>query len=386
MTENSLKPAAIRLRDWAIHQAYPLWASAGFDREHGRFEERLSMRGERIADVPIRLIVQARQVYAYGLAARRGWYREAHELVETAYSSMVRDFHGRSGPGGWAYTISRNGQVVDARHDLYSHAFVLLGIASYVQATGKTAALALANDTLAFIDGHMRASSSGGFLDSVPPTDAIRRQNPHMHMLEALLSLWSASADPRYLARAGEIFGLFTSRFYAPAHGTLGEYFDTALKPAKGVTGAIVEPGHHYEWIWLLRWFQRESGCAVQSYVDGLFAHADGHGYDAAGLVVDELLDDGRIRTPSHRAWPITEAIKANVVEAALGRANSARKAAVLTGLLLDRFLATDPAGGWVDRLDAKGACATDFMPASTLYHIVCALDELDRFASRKPA
>ncbi len=344
------------------------------------------MRGERIADVPIRLIVQARQVYAYGLAARRGWHRGAHELVETAYASMVRDFHGRNGLGGWAYTISRDGKVIDSRRDLYSHAFVLLGIASYVQATGKTEALALANDTLAFIDGHMHAGSAGGYLDSVPAIDAIRRQNPHMHMLEALLSLWSASADPRYLARAGEIFGLFTSHFFSSTHGTLGEYFDAALNAATGITGTIVEPGHHYEWIWLLRWFERESGRAVQPYVDALFAHADGHGYDAAGLVVDELLNDGSLRTRSHRAWPITEAIKANVTEAALGRAQSERKAADLVTLLLDRFLATEPAGGWIDRLDEKGACATDFMPASTLYHIVCALDELDRFASGKSA
>ncbi len=344
------------------------------------------MRGERIADVPIRLIVQARQVYAYGLAARRGWYRGAHELVETAYASMVRDFHDRNGLGGWAFSISRDGEVVDSRRDLYSHAFVLLGIASYVQATKKTGALALANDILAFIDSHMHAGSAGGYLDSVPAADAIRRQNPHMHMLEALLSLWSVSADPRYLARAGEIFGLFTSRFYSPTHGTLGEYFDAALNPAHGATGAIVEPGHHYEWIWLLRWFQRESGRAVQPYVDALFTHADRHGYDVAGLIVDELLNDGSPRTRSHRAWPVTEAIKANVTEAALGRAHSERKAANLVTLLVDRFLATEPAGGWIDRLDEKGACATDFMPASTLYHIVCALDVLERFASGQPA
>ena len=344
------------------------------------------MRGERIADVPVRLIVQARQVYSYALAAQRGWYSGAHELVETAYASMVRDFHGRNGPGGWVYTIGRDGRVVDSRRDLYSHAFVLLGIASYVQATKRTEALALANDTLAFIDSHMHAGSAGGYLDSVPAADAIRRQNPHMHMLEALLSLWSVSADPHYLARAGEIFGLFTSRFYAPTHGTLGEYYDSALNPAPGATGTIVEPGHHYEWIWLLRWFQRESGRAVQSYVDGLYAHADRHGYDSAGLVVDELLNDGSLRTRSHRAWPITEAIKANVTEAALGRAQSERKAANLVTLLIDRFLTTDPPGGWIDRLDEKGACSTDFMPASTLYHIVCALDVLDRFVSGKPA
>jgi hypothetical protein len=39
-----------------------------------------------------------------------------------------------------------------------------------------------------------------------------------------------------------------------------------------------------------------------------------------------------------------------------------------------------------MDRLDEQGRPATDFMPASTLYHVMCMLDELDRFASGEPA
>jgi hypothetical protein len=35
-----------------------------------------------------------------------------------------------------------------------------------------------------------------------------------------------------------------------------------------------------------------------------------------------------------------------------------------------------------MDRLDEQGRPATDFMPASTLYHILCMLDELDRAAT----
>ena len=384
MTVDSQTLAVARLRDWAVQQAFPLWAGPGFDHEHGRFEERLSLRGTRIADVPIRLLVQARQIYAYGLASERDWYSDGQALIEQAYASMIRDFYRRDSKGGWVFTIFPNGAVADLRRDLYTHAFVLLAIASYIKATGKTEALSLADETLSYIDGQMRAAAGGGYLDSLPALDGLRRQNPHMHMFEGLLSLWSSSRQPRYLARAGEMFGLFTSRFFDSNYGTLGEYYNAKLEPAEGIVGTIVEPGHHYEWIWLLRWFERESGRTVQPYVDALFAHADAYGYDASGLIVDELLADGSPRTRSHRVWPITEAIKANVTEAALGRANCAIKAATLTELLLDRFLTSATAGGWIDRLDEKGATATDFMPASTLYHIVCALDELSRFTFGK--
>jgi len=379
-----VRPAAARLRQWAISQALPLWAEAGFDSEHGRFEERLSLDGKAIADAPLRLIVQARQIYSYSVAHRRGWYKGAHALVEEAYRSMVRDFRHRDGQPGWAFTIRRDGSVDDDRRDLYSQAFALLGIASYVAVSGSHDALSLADELLDYLDRHMRAPKAGGYLDALPATDSVRRQNPHMHMFEALLSLWSSSKKERYLERANTMFDLFTVHFFQPGPGVLGEYFDQALQPADGIIGRIVEPGHHYEWIWLLRWFERETRRQVQSYVDALYRHADAYGYDGYGLVVDELLSDGRVHKPSHRAWPVTEAIKANVVEAAMGRRAAADKAVALVDCLLERFFAGVRPGGWMDRLDERGRPATDFMPASTLYHVICALGELDQFVVRR--
>ena len=78
----------------------------------------------------------------------------------------------------------------------------------------------------------------------------------------------------------------------------------------------------------------------------------------------------------------MAEAIKANLVEARLGRAQSERKATRLAVLLRDHFLTADPAGGWHDRLAHDGACLSRFMPASTLYHLACAIDELSQFAT----
>jgi len=377
-----LKPAAAALLGWATDAALPLWATAGFDVEHGRFEERLTLGAERIPTVPVRLLSQARQIYAYALAARRGWYPGAAALVEQAYSSMVRDFHGRDGQGGWIFSIRRDGAVADPRRDFYAHTFVLLAIASYVQATGKQQALALADEALAFVDRHLRAAKGEGFLEGLPLADGLRRQNPHMHMFEGLLSLWECSQDARYLIRAGELFDLFAARFFRAEPGILGEYFTAALQPAEGVAGRIVEPGHHYEWVWLLRRFGQITGRSVQPYVDALYDFADRHGFDGAGLIVDELLVDGSHHAPSRRLWPIAEAVKANLVEARLGRPQSVGKAASLAVLLRDRFLTTDPPGGWHDRLDRDGVCLSKFMPASTLYHVVCAIDELSQFAS----
>lgn len=77
----------------------------------------------------------------------------------------------------------------------------------------------------------------------------------------------------------------------------------------------------------------------------------------------------------------MTEALKANVAEVAAGRPGAAAKAAEVATLLHRHFLTAAHPGGWMDRLDIKNAAAAPNMPASTFYHVLCAIDELDRVA-----
>jgi mannose-6-phosphate isomerase len=375
----AIDAAARRLHGWLVGQALPLWATAGFDAGHRRFEERLAMDGRPIAATPQRLIVQARQIHSYALAARRGWHADADRLAREAYASMLRDFHRPDGDPGWIFTIRRDGTPDDSRRDLYSHAFALLALGSYAGRTGDRAAVALADETLDFLDRHM-AAPAGGFVDVLPAGGGPRRQNPHMHLFEALLNLWQNTRERRYLERAGGIFRLFADRFFQAERGVLLEYFDERLAPAPGEAGHVVEPGHHCEWVWLLRWYERETGDAVQRYVDGLYGHALRFGLDRGGLLVDELLDDGTVRMPSRRLWPVTEAIKATLLEAGRGRPDALATAVALADALFERFLAGALPGGWIDRLDAEGRPVGDFMPASSLYHVIGAIDELDRY------
>jgi mannose/cellobiose epimerase-like protein (N-acyl-D-glucosamine 2-epimerase family) len=356
--------AGLDLR-WAVEQALPLWASRGFDPAHDRFEELLTLQGEPVRDVPHRLTVQARQVHGYALARKRGWFTEADAMIERGFRSMARDYRKSH---GWVFAAHRDGQAHDSRRDLYAQAFVLLAAGSYAGLTGDRGALVLADELLAELDRDFGAAA-GGYLEQLPAADLPRRQNPHMHLFEALLNLWMNTREPRYLERASRMFDLFTRHFFEPEAGVLLEYFDEAWAPRPE---RIVEPGHHCEWIWLLRWYERETGTPVQPYVDALLAHVERCGIDTAGLLPDEVMADGRVRTPSRRLWPMTEAIKAYAVE---GRRD---RAVALADLVGRHFLTGVVPGGWMDRLDAAGRPATDAIPASTLYHLLGAVAELN--------
>lgn len=362
------RPALAALERWFIEAALPLWATSGFDEVHGRFEECLDTANRAIVDAPLRLMVQARQIHVFANAATRGWFSGADALASRAFETMCRAYHRRDGRDGWVFSLSRDGGVADPTRDLYAHAFVLLAISSYLKMSGDRSVVSLADETLAFVDGAMKAPA-GGWLEAVPAPTGPRRQNPHMHLFEALLLLWTSSGERRYLERADQVLDLFMGHFFRQGDGVLLEYFDNDLAPAPGAEGSVVEPGHHYEWCWLLRTYQASGGThAAIETLDALYRHALRYGSDREGFVVDEVTAAGKVRTPSRRLWPMAEAIRCNIAEAAAGRSGAADRAEAQARLLRARFLT--PSGGWTDRLDAEGRALVDRMPASSLYHL----------------
>ena len=106
------------------------------------------------------------------------------------------------------------------------------------------------------IEAHLR-HPAGGFVEAGdPPFQA----NPHMHLFEACLAwLEAKEADhgggARFEAVAAEIAELALTRFIDPDAGFVREFFAADWSPAPGEAGRIVEPGHQFEWAWLLeRW------------------------------------------------------------------------------------------------------------------------------------
>ena len=238
--------------------------------------------------------------------------------------------------------------------------------------------LAAALDTLSVLDQHFE-SPTGGYHSVLPGDASKREQNPHMHLFEAMLAWFEATGREMFLARAAELYGMMAARFFQHRTGILAEYFDGSWNPREGIDGRICEPGHHFEWSWLLRRYAALSGRGDSPVAQALKEFGDRHGFDSEGFVVDELLDDGRVHKTSRRCWPHTEAIKAEVAAAETGDEQAAARAAQTIDRLLAAFLGRPVAGGWIDHVDANGAPIVDPMPASTLYHVFLAAAEADR-------
>ncbi len=148
------------------------------------------------------------------------------------------------------------------------------------------------------------------------PLPKMRRQNPHMHLLEACLFAYQTWGDEAFLVMADEMVGLFYGSFFDAVRCALVEFFDDDLKPHPE-KGNQVEPGHYFEWVWLLKMHAEITG-AEDRHDDvclKLLDWANRHGWDSDyGGIYDALMPDGAVIADTKRIWPFCEALKANAL------------------------------------------------------------------------
>jgi mannose/cellobiose epimerase-like protein (N-acyl-D-glucosamine 2-epimerase family) len=361
------------LRRWLLDEALPLWATQGYDKIHGGFEESLTSAGP-IIDQPRRARVQVRQIYSFARAAGLGWRpQEAHRLVTDGLKYFLA--HYRRSDGLFRTLVAADGTVLDDRVYLYDQAFVLLALAESQHLLGPTPELLEHARTLrSALYQHLKRSSAG-FSSGIP--DALPLlSNPHMHLLEAALSWTSVDDDPAWRALADEIVALAQSRFIDAASGALRENFDEHWAPSAGIAGRIVEPGHQFEWAWLLLcWGGGDAGDAYRS-AERLVQIGEAHGI-RDGVAINALLDNFSVHDGEARLWPQTERLKAAARMAVIRREPRHWSMAAQAAQGLRRYLDTEVCGLWYDRMTADGTFVQQSAPASSFYHIVCAIGEL---------
>jgi mannose/cellobiose epimerase-like protein (N-acyl-D-glucosamine 2-epimerase family) len=356
---------------WLTDHAWPLWLAHGIDWRRRAFHENLDPASLQCRASHRRLRVAARQTYVFSRAAR---YAVPHATEAVLLGLDFLRGPARLPDGGFAWRFDLDNRPVDSTLDLYDHAFVLLAFAAAAEVVGVDRVRA---DAVALVD-HIAAQfvhPDGGYRDSIPPSQ-LRRQNPHMHLFEALLAASDAFGSERFFNRASDLAALFVARFFQANEGALPEYFDEALAPVREDGHFLAEPGHHYEWIWLLHRYEAVAAAMgvradpdLNLAADSLFEFAERYGVNpSSGLVANGLWSDGTVSDGGFRLWPQTERLKA-VARRRPDRVPGALKA-------LERHLAGVRPGLWIERMDARGQANTEPAPATSLYHLTAAFTD----------
>lgn len=362
----TLAAAAAWHAAWLEQAALPLWATAGLDAEHGSFQEALSIEGEPLPG-PRRSRVQTRQIWVYATAAAEGLGEDRSAAARRAYGFYVD--HYRRPDGLFARAAGIDGRITDPTPVLYEQAFSLLamtGLERLEPGRFEADALALraALEPLRHPAGGFREIGGG------QPFQA----NAHMHLLEAALA-WEAAGQGAWSALCDEIAELALSRFIDRPTGVLREFFDAEWRALDDAEGGLVEPGHQFEWAWLLERWGRARGrqdareAARRLYANGL------RGVDPrSGIVVNALWSDLAVRDAGARLWTQTEYLKA-----ALLFDDDAEALRAADGLA--SYLETPRAGTWRDKRDPGGRFVEEPAPATSLYHLIGAILPLRRRA-----
>ena len=364
-----------RAKHWLVQEALPLWSTVGRE-ANGGFHEGLDLTGAPRLEAPRRAMVQARQIAVFCLAHERGW-SDASTIVADALAHLELTYYRPDGRPGWAFSADGEGRIVDDRRDTYSHAFVLFALAWTHRVFGGERLLDLADETLEAMDALM-ACPHGGYRDSAGDPGERLRQNPHMHLFEALVELAHTGGRERYGDRMDAIHDLFVERILQENSELVCEEFDGRWRPPP-LTWMRWEPGHHFEWDWLLRRYAKVARLLVGGVPSLLYSRAMARGFDDDGLVIDALAGDGRVVGSGRRCWPQCEALKSFAVEHKVGRRNCRTRSEALLERMFDRFLTGPVAGGWIEHIDAQGRPLRQDIPASTLYHLAFAIAEVDR-------
>jgi mannose-6-phosphate isomerase len=318
--------------------------------------------------------VQARQIWCYAKAAQMGWYPQGRAVALKGLEHLLARAKAPDGRPGYVHRLTPEGTVLDARRDAYDHAFVLFALAA-VYALDQDAQIRAEIDALlAFLDTHLR-SPHGGVHEGLP-VSLPRRQNPHMHLFEAMIACFEVTHDLSFQNRAGEFFALFLANLYDKQKRILTEYFEEDWAKIEPVS---VEPGHQAEWVWLLKGFERITGCPTGQRRAELLATALRYRDEATGCLVDEGDAAGHIRRDTRRLWPQSEMAKAWIAQAESGEPGAADEARAALVRLERHYLCHPVRGGWHDQFDRDGNSLVDTIPASSFYHVLCAVTEAEQ-------
>lgn len=370
-------------RQWLSQYVFPLWREKGIDPATGSFAESISFEGAAFYSSQ-RALVQARQIYSFAEGLRMGLLSPEVVLpiLKKATDFFITNY---SLPNGaFVHAVNPQGEIQNKDVDLYTQAFALFALAQAYGFLGDNLIKSRAYELVEYLNLHRR--TEGGGYTEIKSDVLMYQSNPHMHLFESVLAWMRVDKDPVWKDLAEQIHELCLTKFIDKETGALCEHFTEGWTPVREEGRFIFEPGHHYEWAWLLLEYQEIAGVDSRAIAENLFKIAEMNGVSHANLVIDEVWSNLAPKKKSSRFWPQSERIKAAVSlglqQKAEDQSNYARAADEAMDAL-SRYLDVPVKGLWQDTLSETGAFVAQPAKASSLYHIINALSE---YALKRPA
>ena len=367
---------------WINNEVFPFWAEKGLDQINNGFFELINENGNPKNSFRRSRLV-ARQIYSFSKSKELGWTGDSKEIISMGLNFLEKNLISQNGQIFMNINIEKSNPNKD--HDLYDYAFVFLCLSELAKnEIFFEKAVSLSNKSLNWITNNWRHHHIG-FKEDPKVSDNLRA-NPHMHLLEASLSWEQVESNyrDRWESVSDEVVNLLLSKLYSDKRFAVSEYFDLDWNDTKEKSHQVIEPGHQYEWGWLLlNWAKKRNNIKVKKIAIKLINTAETYGFNKDSLkVINALNFDHEVIDNNSKLWQQTERLKAwNLISKDLYfnklEREESKKKVIQSLITIKEFHSKSLRGIWKENYIANKGFALGPTKASSLYHLIAAASTL---------
>ena len=269
-----------RTEGYLTETLLPFWLERSVDSDAGGFLTYFDRQGRATGETTKTFLMQIRMLYTLSSAHRAGYGGGRCGELATGGAEFILDHYWDEPFGGWVWIADRSGRPTVTSKIGYGQCFAMYAFSEYSLATGDQRGREAAERTYAVICEHMADTRRGGFFEIMQRNWQLERPgryggdrkslDVHMHMMEALTTLYEMTGSPTHRRRLWEAIDLILTRMLHPTFGTGYIQFSLDFQPLAAILfevewGRDAEPqdkaarplahtscGHNVEFAWLL--------------------------------------------------------------------------------------------------------------------------------------
>jgi mannose 2-epimerase len=372
----------------------PFWIERSPDFEAGGFLTYFDRDGRPTGKTVKTFLMQIRMLFTMSSAHRAGLGAGKCGELARHGANFILDHYWDSQREGWNWIADRQGRPTFTGKVGYGQCFGIYAFSEYFLATGDERGRDAAERTYAAVCKHMADSRHGGYFEIMRPDwtpEAPGKRggdrksfDVHMHMMEALTTLYEMTGSPTHRRRLVEAIDLLVTKMLHPVHGTGYMQFATDFTPLRAIRfevewGSDEEPdqggfpldwtsyGHNVEFAWLLLHAADVLGEPRHRYADvvrRIFDHCLQFGIDweHGGVYVDGPADAS---TENHKKqfWQHAEVLVGLLDAYSLFRDEKYWRAFEnVYGFVMNKFVNMSAGGEWYALLDRDGTPIWDYL------------------------
>ena len=382
-----------RTESYLTGSLLPFWIERSPDPEFGGFLTYFDRDGRATGETTKTFLMQIRMLYTMASAHRAGYGDgRCGELAESGARFILDHYWDRT-HGGWFWIADRDGSPTVKAKIGYGQCFAMYAFSEYFLATGDRRGRRAALNTYTAMARSMADTRRGGFFEimrrnwqpAAPGAAGGERKSldVHMHMMEALTTLYEMTGRPTHRRRLLEMIDLIVSRMLRPDNWTGYIQFTLDFEPLPAIMFEVewgrdatpedsharplgnTSPGHNVEFALLLLHAADVLGVARDTYarqVRGICDHCIAFGLDhELGGVYAETPVDAPTALTEKQFWQQAEVIIGMLdAYAMFGDEKYWQAFRNVYDFIFNKFVVFDAGGEWYERLDREGGPIDD--------------------------